>query len=170
MPALVDFNFTKSVIYLYEHTKEGALGMIINKPSQINLGNVLEHLHIKATQSKIAETSIFMGGPVGQEHGFILFERRTETARNGSEIVVSASKEMLKDIAQGQGPDHFIVTLGYSGWDAGQLEKEVTRNDWLVVPFNHGILFDTPIPDRWKAAAALIGVDISRLSAQVGHG
>ena len=169
MPMLTDFNFSKSVVYLYEHTKEGALGMIINKPSQINLGNVLEHLNISVAQPQIATTPVLMGGPVGQEHGFILFERKTEASQTGIEISVSASKEMLKDIANDQGPEHFLVTLGYSGWDAGQLEEEIARNDWLVVPFDHKILFETPLEKRWELTAALIGIDIKRLSGHVGH-
>lgn len=167
MPRLNDFNFSKSVIYLYEHNKEGALGMIINKPLQINLGNVLEHLNIKERESKITELPVLMGGPVGQEHGFIIFEE-TSTPQ-GAEVMVSASKGMLHDIALGKGPTDFIVTLGYSGWEAGQLELEIARNDWLIAPFNHDILFKTPIEKRWQATAALIGIDIHHLSDQVGH-
>lgn len=169
MPSLEDFNFSKAVVYLYEHTTEGALGMIINKPSQINLGSVLEHLDIRVIHSKISTRPVLMGGPVGQEHGFILFERQTETTQNGTEISVSASKEMLRDIAKGEGPDHFVVTLGYSGWDAGQLEKEIASNDWLIVPFDHKVLFETPLEKRWESAAALIGIDVKHLSGQVGH-
>jgi putative transcriptional regulator len=167
MPRLVDFNFSKSVIYIYEHNNEGALGMIINKPLQINLGKVLEHLDIKLGESKVGNLPVLMGGPVGQEHGFIIFSQ--PSTQNGAEILVSASKDMLREIAVGKGPGDFIVTLGYSGWEAGQLEQEIAHNDWLIVPFNHDILFNTPIEKRWHATAALIGIDIHHLSNQVGH-
>lgn len=167
MPQLLDFNFSKSVIYIYEHNAEGALGMIINKPLQINLGNVLEHLDIQVKDSAVSSRPVLMGGPVGQEHGFIIFNQ--PSGKNESEVLVSASKDMLREIANGKGPIDFIITLGYSGWEAGQLEQEIARNDWLVVPFNHDILFNTPLEKRWQATAALMGIDIHRLSNQVGH-
>lgn len=169
MPVLADSNFTKAVVYLHEHTAQGALGMIINKPLQINLGNVLDHLDIAATQAKIADHKVLMGGPVGQEHGFIIYDHEVSDPNDGLDVTVSASKETLKDIALGKGPTDFIITLGYSGWEAGQLEKEIARNDWLTVPFNRAILFDTPVEQRWQATAALIGIDINQLSGQVGH-
>ncbi|OGO97108.1 MAG: hypothetical protein A3F41_06500 [Coxiella sp. RIFCSPHIGHO2_12_FULL_44_14] len=169
MPSLKDFNFVKSVIYLYEHNEEGAVGMIINKPMQLNLGKVLEHLHIDSVELNVSEHPVLMGGPVGQEHGFILFYNTETSPQQEPEILVSASKELLTHIAQGQGPKDFIITLGYSGWEAGQLEEELARNDWLIVPFHHDILFDTPFQKRWEAAAALIGIDIHRLSGHIGH-
>ena len=167
MPSLVDFNFAKSVIYIYEHNEEGALGMIINKSLQIDLGNVLQHLNIEISHPEITHFPVLMGGPVGQEHGFIIYEQ--PDPEDGAEILVSASKEMLQDIAKGRGPDNFIITLGYSGWDAGQIEKEIARNDWLIVPYNHDILFNTPLDKRWSTTASLIGVDINHISDQVGH-
>lgn len=168
MPALLDFNFTKSVVYIYEHTPAGAMGVIANKPSQINLGVVLDHLNIK-TNLSISKIPVLMGGPVGQERGFILFENNAKSSTNSNDISVSASKQMLDEIAKGSGPEYFIVTLGYSGWGAGQLEKEVSRNDWLIVPYSHHILFDTPLEKRWETAAASIGIDLKRISGQVGH-
>jgi len=169
IPTLVDTNFAKSVVYLYEHTDEGALGLIINKPLQINLGNVLNHLDIAITKEDVSDYPVLMGGPVGQEHGFILYDQDLKNPKDGTEVLVSASKEMLNDIAAGHGPKDFIVTLGYSGWESGQLEKEIARNDWLIVPYDRTILFNTPIEKRWQSTAALIGVDINQLSDQVGH-
>lgn len=169
MPTLVDTNFHKSVVYIYDHTDEGALGIIINKPLQINLGNVLNHLDIAITKEEVSDYPVLMGGPVGQEHGFIIYDQEHKDPEDDAEIVVSASKDILKDIATGQGPKNFLVTLGYSGWEPGQLEKEIARNDWLIVPFDRDILFNTEIEERWQNTAALIGVDINQLSDQVGH-
>ncbi|QTS84252.1 YqgE/AlgH family protein [Coxiella endosymbiont of Amblyomma nuttalli] len=167
MPQLHDFTFAQSVIYLSEHDTKGALGIIINKPLQVNLGSVLEHLKIESDRPDISEQPVLMGGPMGQEHGFIIYEN--PISKKNLEISVSASKVMLEEIASNKGPGNFLITLGYSGWEAGQLEKEIARNDWLIVPFDRSILFETPIKKRWKKAASLIGIDINRLSDQVGH-
>lgn len=166
MPSLTDQTFGKSVIYLYEHNEEGAMGIIINKPMQISLGNVLDHLDIDVKHENIAELPVLMGGPVGQENGFVLHDRNVH---NGDPLALSSSKEILKEIAAGNGPDHFIVSLGYAGWSPGQLEEEIQRNDWLLTPPNKDIIFNTPMNKRWQNAAALIGIDINRLSDQVGH-
>lgn len=162
MPSLSDQNFSKSVIYLYEHTSEGAMGLVINKPLHINLGSVLRHLKIKITEDIIETHPVLMGGPVGQEHGFVLHE-------SNNDIVISASKEMLRSIAIGKGPVNFLIALGYTGWGAGQLEQELNHNDWLIAPFDATILFNTPLEDRWRNAARLIGIDINNLSDQIGH-
>lgn len=166
MPSLNDPNFTKSVIYLYEHNEDGAMGLIINKPLHINLGNVLRHLDIEITDRTVETHPVLMGGPIGQEHGFVIHDNPEE---DEYEIEISASKETLTDIAQGNGPGNFLVALGYAGWSSGQIESEIQRNDWLVAPFDINILFSTPIENRWHAAAKLIGVDLSQLSDQIGH-
>lgn len=162
MPNLQDANFSRAVIYLFEHTEQGALGMIINKPLQINLGNVMNHLGIEKVDPVIEKLPVYSGGPVGQEHGFIIHEVEDK-------IDVSASKEMLEDIAKQKGPKQFIVTLGYSGWGPNQLESEIARNDWLIAPANKKIIFDLPIHERWRRSAELIGVDLEKLSGQAGH-
>ncbi len=169
MPILKDSTFSKSVIYLYEHTEDGAMGLVINKPLQITLGNVLRHLEIQVNCEAIENEPVMMGGPVGQEHGFVIHETLEDEADEDGQIVISASKEILRSIAKGKGPDHYLVTLGYSGWEAGQLEQEITRNDWLLAPYDPDIIFKTPIDKRWEAAAQLIGVDIKHLSDQIGH-
>ena len=167
MPQLDDLTFAQSVIYLSEHNTKGALGIIINKPLQVNIGNVLEHLKIVSNRIDISDQPVLMGGPIGQEHGFIIYENHL--AKESLEISVSASKFMLEDIAKNKGPNNFLITLGYSGWEAGQLEKEIVHNDWLIAPFDRSILFETPIKNRWQKAASLIGIDINRLSDQIGH-
>lgn len=172
MPSIKDESFSKSVVYIYEHSREGALGMVINKPLQITLGSVLEHLNIETDPSNesINQHDVLMGGPVGQEHGFILYgDPVSHTPETEDEALISASKEMLKDISIGKGPKDFIVTLGYSGWEAGQLEHEIAGNDWLIADYNKDILFNAPLEQRWAAAAASIGVNVNQLSDQIGH-
>ena len=167
MPQLNDFNFIQSVIYVSKHDDKGALGIIINKPLQVTLGSVLEHLNIKLNSPKIEGCPILMGGPISQENGFIIYEKQDKNKK--VQLSVSTSKETLESIANNKGPDNFLVALGYSGWEAGQLEQEISRNNWLIVPYDRIILFETPIKQRWKKAALLIGIDINRLSCQVGH-
>lgn len=167
MPSITDPTFGRSVIYLYDHNKDGAMGLIINKPMQITLGTILNHLNIPTEIKSIASQSVIMGGPIGQEHGFVLHDQH---AKNKTGIYMSASKAMLEKIAEGAGPKNYIVMLGYSGWDAEQLSQEVRRNDWLVAPAKREILFDTPVEKRWQEAANLLGVDINKISGQFGHG
>lgn len=163
LPSLEDPNFSKSVVYIYEHNEEGAMGLIINKPLTMQLLDVLQHLNIETPSAAVGEQAVMMGGPIGQEHGFVLYEEE-------SEIFLSSSKETLIAIAKSEGPERYIVTLGYAGWQAGQIEEELQRNDWLIVPCEtNNILFDTPIDDRWRATAQIIGVDIERISNQIGH-
>lgn len=164
MPSLHDDNFSRAVVYLFEHSEEGALGMIINKPLQIKLGSVLNHLGIEKVDQQIAQHSVINGGPVGQEHGFILY-----TLPDEPEVMVSTSRELLEDIGENKGPGQFIVTLGYSGWGPGQLDQEIARNDWLVAPANPKIVFATPIYEQWRKAAESIGVNLEKLSGQSGH-
>lgn len=170
MPALDDPNFSKSVVFIYEHNEDGAMGLIINKPLHITLGGVLEHLDIKIKNKLVEQTQVLMGGPVGQEHGFVIHDVPDDEKPDDSEsIVISASKDTLRLIASGKGPENFVVTLGYTGWDAGQLEKEIGDNDWLIAPFDLDVLFHTDISRRWQKAAELIGIDINTLSSQTGH-
>lgn len=162
LPSMDDANFSKSVVYIYEHNEEGAMGLVINKPLTMQLKDVLQHLDISTELKKVGSQPVMMGGPIGQEHGFVLYEEE-------GEIYLSSSKETLISIAHAEGPKRYIVSLGYAGWQAGQLELELQRNDWLIVPCESQILFDTPVEQRWQATAALLGVDILKMSDHVGH-
>lgn len=170
MPSLseTDTVFSRSVVFLCEHSEEGAMGIIINKPLNVSLGSVLEHLEIKSDDSTINNLPVYMGGPVGQEHGFIIHEPYREDEAE-DDLVISASRDTLADIADGQGPERFFVSLGYTGWDAGQIEDEISRNDWLMVPYDKEIIFNTPIEQRWSKAIALLGIDLHKLSSHTGH-
>jgi putative transcriptional regulator len=180
MPMLNDPNFKQAVIYVCEHNTEGAMGIIINKPLQINLGNVLRHLNIEVTNLAADTHSVFMGGPIGQEHGFIIHneaEYLSESAKleiqtsheETPELVISSSKDTLQAIAHGKGPAQFIVALGYTGWEAGQLEQEISDNTWLVAPYGENLLFTAPIELRWQLAAASLGINIHQITTHIGH-
>lgn len=171
MPSMRGEFFTKSVVFIYEHSaSNGTLGFIINKPLSAVLGNVFEHLDIRVKDEKIAERPIFSGGPMGPDQGFVIHDlMNLAGSKNDLKVTVSTSREILVDIGAGKGPDNFMITLGYSGWEPGQLEHEIAQNDWLVVTLDKKIIFDTPIPQRWSVAALSIGIDMNRLSSQVGH-
>lgn len=169
MPSLHDETFGKSVIYIYEHTDQGAMGIVINKTMPMKLGNVLQHLGIRTRNAALGSHPVLMGGPVGQEHGFILYREPSSDKPSASPIELSASKDMLQRIARGQGPNDFLVSLGYASWSAGQLEAELGHNDWLVTPADQDILFKTQLNLRWRLAARKVGINIEQISSLVGH-
>ena len=173
MPSLMDENFSQTVTYICEHTDEGALGITINRPTDIVLGEVLEQSHITAATEEIAQHPIFLGGPVQTERGFIL-HRRTPKTYDGSldvtdEIQLTSSRDILEDIAHNEGPDDYLISLGYAGWGGGQLEREMAENAWLSCPADSAIIFDTPVEKRWESAASLLGIDLQLLSNDAGH-
>ncbi|HLD16287.1 MAG TPA: YqgE/AlgH family protein [Coxiellaceae bacterium] len=167
MPSLQGTDFERAVIYLCEHDENGAMGLMINKPMDLKLGNILRHLEIKVGTEDAEHHPVLMGGPVGQEHGFIIHPENFFQPL--TDIAVSSSKKMLESIAEGSGPADFIITLGYSGWESGQLEEELNDNDWLIVPFDRNVLFNIPLEHRWQEAALLAGINIHQLSGHVGH-
>ncbi len=174
MPAMQDPNFHRGVVYICEHHKNGAMGILINKPlSNISLGDVLRHMDINFDNPLIEDYPVMMGGPIAREQGFIIhhntqLEQATSVDPAG-EVLISASKQDLNVLAHSQSLDDVIISLGYSGWEAGQLEEELVDNAWLVAPTDADVLFNTPFDQRWNAAAALIGVDLQNLSGDVGH-
>lgn len=177
VPSLNDPNFSKSVILVYEHDEEaGAMGIIINKPMRITVGDVLRHLEM-VTEENIEEVNdmpVLLGGPIAQEQGFLIvpkgsIELNEKPVSESEDIIISTSKNLLQTLAVGKAPKDILVSLGYSGWFPGQLEEEIAHNSWLVVPYQKEILFQIPFEKRWVAAAAAIGVDIHRLAAGSGH-
>ena len=174
MPALADPNFFHSVTYICEHTNEGAMGIVINKPLELRLDEILHHMKIPVTGRRPTELPVFLGGPVQPERGFIVHERERDrewenTITITDELAVTTSRDILEDIASDNGPWKLIVALGYAGWGPGQLEREMSENAWLSCPSDRHVLFDTPSEQRWEAAAALLGVDLNLLSNDVGH-
>ena len=172
MPSLNDGFFNQAVTYICEHDESGSFGVIINQQTDISLKQVIAEMKIESSGSYDKDQSIFIGGPVDQGRGFILHR---PTGNWSSSLVVTdsvaltTSKDILQAIANDEGPEDCIVALGYAGWSAGQLEQEMASNTWLSCPADEQIIFNTPVEERWKAAAKLIGVDLSLLSSDTGH-
>ncbi len=172
MPSLNDSFFYHSVVYLCDHDDEGAVGLIINRPTQIMLNELLEHINIDSDSEQIKTTPILFGGPVQKSQGMVLhdsigkWDNSTQLADN---IFLTTSTDILKDISIDNGPKHMLIALGYAGWTAGQLEQEIADNSWLTVAASGDVLFNTPSKQRWQAAASLLGIDINLLSDTVGH-
>ncbi|WJW75785.1 YqgE/AlgH family protein [Thiohalobacter sp. IOR34] len=172
MPGLTDPNFFHTVTYLCEHDEDGAMGLVINRPLEMRLGDVFAHTQIEPGDPFVADRPVFQGGPVQPERGFVLHQPLGDwqaTLRVTDEIGVTASQDILAAMAAGQGPQRALVALGYAGWGPGQLEQEMADNAWLNGPADPRILFDTPVERRWEAAAALLGVDLKLLSNDTGH-
>jgi putative transcriptional regulator len=172
MPTLNDVNFARTVTFICEHNRDGAMGIIINRPLNITLKEILQHIKVKSCLQEVEAIPMFLGGPVQQNRGFVLHRpigHWETTLMVGDELGITTSCDILNAIAQGQGPQQTLIALGYAGWESNQLEQELAENAWLSTPANSTIVFDTPYEQRWKAAAALAGVDLSRLSGEVGH-
>ncbi|MGZ8152612.1 MAG: YqgE/AlgH family protein [Methylovulum sp.] len=173
MPNLADPIFFHTVTYLCQHNKEGALGIVINRPTGMKLGEIFKQMDISVTSLAATETPVFAGGPVQQDRGFVLHTHCgnwNATMAVSDSISLTTSRDVLEAIAIGQGPEQYLVALGYAGWGEGQLEKEILENAWLNTPYGKQVLFDTPINLRWSAAADQIGIDINKLTAPAGHG
>ena len=173
MPSLMEPYFFHSVTYICEHTEEHSIGIIINQPlSNIRLGDVLAQMQMHTPFPEIAAQMIFSGGPVHPERGFVLHNidaRWHNTIDVGSNLALSTSSDILKAISLNTGPARFLVALGYAHWRPGQLEQEIANNDWLFGPANDDIIFNMAIEYRWRAAAALMGIDVNKLSDDIGH-
>ena len=172
MPSLEDPNFYHSVTYICEHNEEGAMGIVINRPLDINLGEVLNHMDIERKKGVDTSGLIYLGGPVQPERGFVLHEplgKWDSMLAVTSDIGVTTSRDILMAMNDGDGPTRALVALGYAGWGAGQLEQEMVDNAWLSVPADSAVIFDTPIEQRWQAAAAPLGIDLNTLSDDIGH-
>ncbi|ABP81579.1 Uncharacterized ACR%2C COG1678 [Streptococcus pneumoniae] len=172
MPQMADPNFAQTLIYLIEHGPEGAMGLIVNRPSGLSLADVLEQLRPDEPIPALCQSlPIFAGGPVQTDRGFVLHsaEQQFQATLMLGPLGMSTSQDVLFAIADGQGPQRHFVALGYAGWEAGQLEAELADNTWLSCPADPQILFDLPHDQRLQAAAASLGVDLRLLSTQVGH-
>jgi len=172
MPGLQDPNFSRTVTYVCEHSSEGAMGIIINRPMEIQLGEVLEQLEIEAESRAINDTPVYLGGPVQTDRGFVIHDGDhsfDSTLQVTADIRVTTSRDVLEAIASGCGPANRLIALGYAGWSGGQIEQELIANAWLNGPANPDILFAKPSAERWQAAASLLGVDLNLLSGEAGH-
>ncbi len=172
MPQLDDPNFFHSVTYICQHDAKGAMGVMINQPMNMTLGDILEQLEINCDNETRGQQQVYFGGPVQQDRGFILHSPSKNWQNSlliSDDIVLTTSSDILKDIARHDGPKECLVALGYAGWGAGQLEEELAQNIWLSVSASAEIIFKTTIDKRWHNAASLLGVDLQFLSDDVGH-
>ncbi|WP_255532586.1 YqgE/AlgH family protein [Polynucleobacter sp. UK-Kesae-W10] len=178
MPGMVDPNFAGSVIYLFEHNERGAMGLVINKPTEVNLGKLFEKIDLKLEIAPLLDQQVYFGGPVQIERGFVLHESNSQLSYSSSLIIpggltMTTSKDVLEAVAIGNGPRKFLMTLGYAGWGAGQLEEEITLNGWMNVPMSREqmmeIIFNTPSSQRYERTMRHLGFDLSDLSGEAGH-
>ena len=172
MPSLNDGFFNQAVTYICEHDASGSFGIIINQQTGITLKQIAKEMNISCDSNDNTHQSVFTGGPVDQGRGFILHRppgNWQSTLKVNENVALTTSKDILQAIANNEGPEDNIIALGYAGWAAGQLDDEIARNTWLSCPADEQIIFKTPIEQRWKAAASLIGVDLSLLSNDAGH-
>lgn len=173
MPGMTDPFFAKTVTFLCQHSQDGALGIIVNRPSDLTLGDIMQQMNIEVCLPEIGKQPIYFGGPVQPERGFVLHEplgKWDSTLLVSESIALTTSRDILEAIGHGEGPKKVLVALGYAGWARGQLEREIVDNSWLNARANKSIIFEFPSAQRWKAAAELMGVDISLLTSQAGHG
>lgn len=178
MPGLSDDLFGRSVVFLCEHSERGALGLVINKPSDIFLPHLFEKIELPMGRDDLHQTPVFHGGPVQTERGFVLHE--SLSASEGESIYASTlsipgglemttSKDVLEAMASGAGPRKVLVTLGYASWAQGQLESEITENSWLTVAADPSVIFDAPVSERYERAMALLGLQSWMLAPDAGH-
>lgn len=172
MPSLQDGNFSESVTYICEHDENGALGITINRPSEISLAEIFSQLQLNISSDHIIDQTILNGGPVQIDRGFILHSPTgnwDSSLKVTNSIAVTTSQDIMQAIANNEGPEKSLIALGYAGWGPGQLEYELSENAWLSCPATEEILFNTPLEKRWRAAALLLGIDLQLLSNQTGH-
>ena len=172
MPAMEDPYFSNALVYVCEHNENGALGIIVNRPIDMNLGGLLEKIDIKLEAQEMARHPVYFGGPVQLDRGFVLHRpigQWQSTLSVNAEVGLTSSRDVLASVGAAGLPAEIIISLGYAGWEAGQLENELAQNSWLTVPAEAGILFDLPSEERLPAAMQKLGISFTQLSDVAGH-
>ena len=172
LPSLQDSEFARSVTLICQHDGDGAMGVVVNRPSEYTLGDVLQQMGISSESESLQSQIVLAGGPVHPERGFVLHDGDREwdsTLAVGGGLYLTTSRDVLEALARGEGPTQAVVALGCAGWGAGQLEQELVDDSWLMVPSRREVLFDLPLPERWQAAAGSIGVDLLNVAGHSGH-
>ncbi|MDX1802750.1 MAG: YqgE/AlgH family protein [Alcanivorax sp.] len=172
MPHMADPNFEHSVTYIVEHSSEGAMGLTLNRPVQVSLGDILSDMDIEIEVPPSERHRVVAGGPVQQEAGFVLHGADTHWHSSvplSDGLMLTTSRDVLEAIAVGEGPERSLICLGYAGWEPGQLEQELVDNAWLSSPASRKLVLETPFEQCWQAAAAALGVDMSLMTSQAGH-
>lgn len=172
MPSLTDPQFQHTVTYVCEHSEQGAMGIILNRPAELSMADIFSQMSITPKDTSSADLPLHYGGPVNQDRGFVIHSPAISfesTMPVSDDIAVTTSRDIIAAIATGEGPEHLFVALGYAGWEAGQLEAELSDNAWLSTPADPAVIFDTAWDKRWQRAAGLLGVDPQFLTGQAGH-
>ena len=181
MPGLDDASFSRSVVYLCEHNERGALGLIINKPTDITIGTLFERVELPLGRSELGERPVLQGGPVQTDRGFVLHDPMSQPVEGKDEaayastlvipggLEMTTSRDVLEALSTGAGPRRVLLTLGYSAWGEGQLESEIAENAWLTVDADPGVIFDAPIGERYDRALSLLGLQSWMLTREAGH-
>ena len=181
MPGMADDTFARSVVYVCEHSQRGALGLIINKPGDINLADLFDKVDLPLARAELGVQPVFHGGPVQTERGFVLHDPVTAEGLLPDESIYAAtltvpgglemttSKDVLEALSSGGGPRRVLITLGYSAWGEGQLESEIAGNSWLTVGADTDLIFDAPIAQRYERALALLGLQAWMIAPEAGH-
>ena len=176
MPGMMDGHFAGAVVYLCEHTEKGALGLVINRPIEIDLRHLFEKVDLNLDRDDLASTPVYFGGPVQTERGFVLHESLDEegghyssTMKIAGGLEMTTSRDVLEALSSGAGPRKLLISLGYAAWGQGQLESEIAENSWLTVGADPEVIFNTPIEQRYERALALLGLQAWMLSPDAGH-
>lgn len=171
MPGMSDPMFVNSITYICDHSAEGAMGLVINRPLDIHLCDVFEQMELGYNECN-GHWPIFAGGPVSTERGFVLHPTGgnwQSSLQVTPEIALTASRDIIDALAIGEGPQSALFILGYAGWSAGQLEEEIKEDSWITVPADPDLLFNTPVEQRWSAAAQRLGIDMNLMPTVGGH-
>jgi putative transcriptional regulator len=172
MPTLEDPNFSHSVVYVCEDNEEGVMGITVNRPLDLTLGDIFDHMEITCTDADVRARPVFMGGPIDLERGFVLHAPHggwDSTLEVTERIGLTTSRDILEALADEAGPSRVTVALGYSGWSREQMDQEMAENSWLTAEATEEILFELPVEERWSTAARQLGIDINLLSGEAGH-
>jgi putative transcriptional regulator len=171
MPNMADPNFSGTLTYVCDHGEQGALGVIVNRPVDLDLGALFEQIGLMLPDS-LRHQAVYFGGPVQTERGFVLHmppDAYGSTLVVGGTVGLTTSKDILQAVSEGRGPEKFMVALGYAGWAPGQLEAELKANAWLSVAADAAIIFDVAPAGRLPAAMRLLGIDLANLADEAGH-
>jgi len=172
MPSMADPHFAKTLTFICEHNERGALGVVVNRPIDLTLGSMLDQIGIELQEREVARMWVHFGGPVQTDRGFVLHQPVggwASTLAVNDHLGLTTSRDILEAVARGEGPRQILVTLGYAGWEPGQLEHELAQNAWLTVAASPEVMFELPAEERLAAAMDMLGIDFTSLSDDVGH-
>jgi putative transcriptional regulator len=175
MPSMQDPIFGGTVVYVCEHNDKGVLGVVINKPTDMTMDVLFDRIDLKLSEglkSTVSSAPIMFGGPVQDDRGFVLHStggRYSSSLAVTDEVAFTTSIDVLEAVANGDGPQRMLVSIGYAGWSPGQLEEEIGKNGWLTVGADAHVLFDLPVEERYNAAIKLLGIDPMMLAPEAGH-